>query len=75
MNKVFFYFFGLANIMFLVSMCLGGYTGIFLVKILNITDKSTGLMIISFTTFNAFLIWVWFSDIARKAFIELMQNK
>lgn len=75
MNKAFLYFFGLANVMFLVSITLGGYTGYLVVKLLDINDKSTIYTIILFMIFNTFLIWIWFSDLARKAFIELMQNK
>lgn len=75
MNKAFLYFFGLANIMFLVSIGLGGLASVLLIKLLNIGDKDTGYMIFIFMIFNIFLIWLWFSDLARKAFIELMQKK
>jgi len=71
----FIYFFLIANVMFLTCTALGGFAGVLLINLFNIEDTATGYMILMFMVFNTFLIWLWYSDLTRKAFIEFMQNK
>lgn len=75
MNTNILYFFGIANFMFFISMMIGGYIGYFLLKILDIHSMYTVFMVMVFSVFNVFLAWLWFSDLARQAFIDFMKNK
>jgi hypothetical protein len=75
MNKAFLYFVGIANVMLLASIGIGAPIALLITKLFSLEDSSTRWMIMFFSVTNIFLIWMWFSDTARKAFIELMQNK